>query len=557
MTEPANNKHAYEGTEYVHYLWHLDHAEVIDIDPEPSTGRFDPPETVTINTPIWSEQVSSVGGEIENLPEVTVALIDNGCSLTHPNLPADPALDLRLDADAAADTPQPPFGYCLRDPIDLATHPYGATYFEKKADASGRNTRQVPQGRTLGGVKEAEVAHFAGLSEALRGIGIDIDAGAPSDENGLEERLSLRNLVAELETSKGVRREIQSYDQDFARHGTLAAGVIGGRPTRLAKSGEAEADTIGYFGADPFCRIVPINTSFEPGLGSLIRALLYAVLQGVDVICMPRGVDEVERRRTSDGKPVDESRDPRASRLTSGDDPDRALFEWLLRKIGQRVPVVLASGNSGYAKPEYPAVLATPHSDLISVGAVNGRSALSSYSSGRADDEVDGATPPTLHAPSDDAEALREADLRWDPDGQRAEDHNLKLFKYPPDYKGPVETPFVGWAVLSTDIPGAYGAESGPFSSFERSPANPSVSSLYASFGGTSAACCLVAGIVALMQRQFRLKTKKGERLDGGTTKKLLTANAKSEDQGPGALMVVHAQDTLKAVTELAKEKPE
>lgn len=457
---------ALSGFELVHYLWHLHFANVIKITPEPVFSK-DPVGPVTVDPFIWKDQQR--GAPIP----VRVALIDNGVTQRHANLP---------NRDEK-DRPR-----CLVDPLDLATHPYGATYDYDVTD-DDRNSPVV-------GV-ENNVQHFADLEPTIEKYGLDTIS-------------ELADLLSSLRNNEGVSRKVLSYDRDFPRHGTLTAGVIGGRRAATSSTGAIE-----YYGADPFCEIVPINTSFSPSYGSVNKALIYALKKGAEVICMPRGL-------VMPSGPADAGNNPaRRSRLTELPDPNAVVFEKLLLHVAKHVPVVLASGNDALPGMAYPASLETHQNPLITVGAMNGKRIRSSYSSG----------DPTIYAPSDDGERLDQEDVRLDGFGDRLSSHNISVTtrssSSPRRVNSSRETPYCGWTILSTDIPGAYGATSGPFGPHESEVEDPTESSLYASFGGTSAACALVAGIVSLMQRQYKLEKNKNDvHLDGEAIKKILKKTA-------------------------------
>lgn len=476
---------AFTGAEYVHYLWHLHKAGVIGIDPPPVPDKTPLKEiTQEIDTTIWDEQLP----KSDEVGEIRVALIDNGANLSHANLPRET---------------------CLVDPIDLATHPFGAVYPLPKHGGAA----QPSDAATDPAFREERVKHFAGVGALVKCLGLlDIFKDGPRRVVRLLERLADETDI------EGVRRQLSSYDQEFARHGTLTAGVIGARAPTTAGS-----DALAYFGADPMCRIVPINTPFSPGFRELCLALLYARLKGADLICMPRGAtppeamqpspeedpedgdgaeEEGVEARSARGRPGSRNRtnDPRLSRLTRRDDPFRALFEHLLVAISRDIPVVLAGGNDGRGDLAYPASLASPvgagagKNGIIAVGAVNGGDHRASYSSGWQDPRL------TVYAPSDDEEQLHAEDRRFDGLGDRPNDHNLGAVEGSSDR-------YVGWTVLSTDVPGLFGESIGDVVVFGK-PGRPARSSLYAAFGGTSAAAAIVTGVLALALRQIRIDAK-------------------------------------------------
>lgn len=380
----------------------------------------------------------------------TVAIIDNGCCTDHPHLPYGEAV-----------LPAPCF----------ASHDYGATH-----PARGAQARPFAEERAVNHFAEAAAVDgaFWGRIEALAGHGI---RHAPMER--------FEEIVAHLREREGVARGVASYAEDFPVHGTLTAGVVAARPP------EGRPGALPYFGVDPRARVLSLNTSLRPDFLSLIHALLYAVGRGADVVLIPRAVWRPERwPEEADPHRPD---DLRASRLDTDTQlqVDAALFEVLLHVVGESVPVVIAAGNNGFSHAQvYPARLAGEGNGLISVGAVSGarvpgsgEAIVSGYSN---------RCEVTLFAPSDDAEIWDRGARRLDPDGRTVLEHGAD----------PGE-PYSSWSVLSTDIPGAFGDASGGMALHRRDePANRR--SLFAPFGGTSAACAIVAGAASLVQAARR-----------------------------------------------------
>lgn len=375
-----------------------------------------------------------------------VAVIDNGCCSDHPHLPA-----------GEAHLPAPCF----------ASHDFGATHEE------GDGTRgEEPVNHFDAGERDVP-----GFRDRLEDLAVRGERHAPMDR--------MRDILDGLRRTPGVHRHVNSYDEDFPVHGTLTAGVVAARPPA------EPASALPYFGVDPRARVLSLNTAFRPDFLPLIHALLYAVGRGADVLAIPRAIWRPE--------PWEGEADPhrpddlRATRLDTdpGLQVDAALFEVLLHVVGETIPVVMAAGNNGFARAQvYPARLAQDGNGLISVGALSGARAadgsalVSGYSNTRG---------VTIHAPSDDAEVWDGRRLRLDPEGRAAHDHPVP---------GGGE-PFSPWSVLSTDIPGPYGNASGGMEAHRRDePANRR--SLFAPFGGTSAACAVVAGAASLVQAARR-----------------------------------------------------
>ena len=425
---------------------------------------------------VWDEVYSE---EVE--PSV-VAVIDNGCCTDHPHLPFNEAV-----------LPAPCF----------ATHDFGATYPARGARAEAAR-------------EEHAVNHFEEAAARVPGFWDRIEAlGGQGGRHAPMERLD--EIVADLRGRDGVARGIDSYAEDFPVHGTLTAGVIAARPP---------ADRPGalpYFGVDPRARVLPLNTSLRPDFLSLIHALLYAVGMGADVVLIPRAIWRPE--------PWEEDPDPhrpddlRATRLDTDTrlQVDAALFEVLLHVVGEAVPVVIAAGNNGLSRAQvYPARLAGERNGLISVGALSGartadeHALVSGYSNTRG---------VTIHAPSDDAETWDRDARRLDPGGRTVQEHGAD----------PGEA-FSGWSVLATDIPGAFGDASGGLAPYRRDR-RTNRRSLFAPFGGTSAASAIVAGAASLLQAERR---RRGEpRLTGLETKHLLRSACPVEARLPDGKAVL------------------
>ncbi|WP_457646288.1 S8 family serine peptidase [Profundibacter sp.] len=107
------------------------------------------------------------------------------------------------------------------------------------------------------------------------------------------------------------------------------------------------------------------------------------------------------------------------------------------------------------------------------------------------------------------------------------------------------------WGVLSTDVPGAFGAEDGGVSTIEETGYDSSIMqrSQFASFGGTSAASGIVAGVVSLLQAKRR---KEGQAPMTGVEMKLhLQTNCPDLVVGPDGATVkrIDADSCLQAIS--------
>ena len=482
-------------SEYAHYLWHLHDAGVITL--ELADGGDLPRYEVTGS--VWDDLYD------DDVDPSLVAMIDNGCSSQHPYLPPV--------ADAGG----------MVEGIDFATHDFGAIIRPLGAAGNAEDCTTDREGRRN---------HFNAANTADPQFWQRInDFDQATDISGVSD------IIDALEKFAGVVRSVTTYAEDLPTHGTLLAGVVGARAPAMMPEECAEA--IAYFGADPRCRLLPLNTSFRPEFIGLIHALLYAVGMGADVICIPRAI----YKPTAKGNKIDPHRpkDKRASRIDT--DPvvkeHAEVFESLLLEIAARVPVIIAAGNNGFkSEMVYPASLAGPDNALISVGAINGKRRLSSYTNTR---------NVTVYAPSDDAPVWTRRELRLDPKGRTMHDHVVTQAESEPEDAGDYST----WGVLSTDVPGAFGAEDGGVSTIEEMANSSPIMqrSQFASFGGTSAASGIVAGVVSLIQAKRR---KEGQAPMTGTELKLhLQTNCPDLAVGPDGDTVkrIDADACLQAIS--------
>ncbi|MDO6584271.1 S8 family serine peptidase [Salipiger sp. 1_MG-2023] len=472
-----------------HFLWHL--ARIGALQPAGTA-----PETWQ-PSPAW---VALLG----HAKPVRIALIDNGAALDHPNL-------------------QEPGRPCLHQPIEFAAHVQGTLYADDP---------------------DAAVPRFDRLPAALAQIGID-DPAAFFDRP-LTPQLgdAIHGYLAG--TLSPARIDLLSPSARFAAHGTCCAGLLAGRPEPEGATHRSPV-TLPYYGVNPVAQVIPIATVYSPAYWPLIMGLLYAIDRGADVILMPRAAEDMLSPADylavwgEDGKPkLGEDADPRGNgNLTDAARyADKLLFEELLLKIAAHVPVILAAGNSGQSRLEYPASLAAPDNALITVGAVNSLGRIASYSSGQADG-------PTVLAPSDDREEISNAYFRHSDTSWRARRLDLSAVEGWID----AVSDYSPYGVLATDIPGPYGYDASTTSdrdlTEDRLPASVIADrmgqeslprGLYTLFGGTSAASTIVAGIVSLIKA-----SPAGKDLDGHAMKQKLLAI--SQDNVPLALDALQAAD--------------
>lgn len=524
-----------------YYLWHLVALGVIDAefgpprDPEDELSASAAP---TITGTVWDEIGAAFPQAFE--PAV-VALIDVGVSRLHPNLRT------RIDDRS----------------IDLASHRYGAA--TQPADPTNPHER------------EQEAPFFAGLD--ISGLGtIDLGAG---------DAAFLSALVDELAASKGVVRQLADGDETFGSHGTAAAGLVVGEPAATVASEDgsgpaaiepaslatANGETLGinanqgilpYFGVDPFSRLLSIRTSFDTDAEQFIAAFLYAWHCGVDVILLPRGLPDPVRSRVAPKPELAQDGDLRANRERAGlfarladangeeidpyatalaSDREWTILEKLIVAISRKIPVICAAGNDGESQIIYPAKLAAPDNGVVAVGAVTPRglrSGFSNYGEGL-----------TLVAPADDSEVFNRHQLRRDTT------HPAASTDYFDAGRGKI-VPYSPFALVTTDLPGIYGYEAGSPPRSARVPpfAEPGTGGgYYTTFGGTSGASALVAGVAALAARANKARHGPGASLTGVAAKELLVRSSRPETSvRPGTAQL--APDPINADDEPSKGLP-
>ena len=437
------------------FLWHLQNLGIVGPNFE---------------TTLWDNTLNSDGAPKK---EIVVAIIDNGCDIGHPNL---------ADAIEAADV------------LDFSSHLYGTSY--ELVQKSG-NHKQKTAGEP-----------FADLATALKKLGIGLTG-------------DLAKIATELKGKEAVKLPIESPSRFFASHGTACAGLIGGRPgtpTTVDK-------VLPYCGVNPWCTILPICTPYSHEVLPVIHALLYAVAKGADIILMPRGIDHIGDRagvpgmqqngsrietnmtefdgtKENVGIPVRKSDQANRYRLAK----DLAAFEDLIQKLSEKIFVVMAAGNDG--RPDalsYPGSLIGEKrvsrppwkgkttkkcgKKLIVVTAENANGKPSSYSNGSNITNVN-----LLPMLSDDASVVRDGMVRIDTDTQFSDDYGFKA------HEGAEEnTDYSPWGILSLDVCGSYGYESGQTANPKEYGVDHDRQSLYTVFGGTSAASALVAGMISLL----------------------------------------------------------
>lgn len=476
-----------------YYLWHLAALGVIDMDSD----------TAEITDTLWDQLAA-----YKNNRPATVVMIDVGCHFAHPNLKG------RVDQEAS---------------IDFTSTPAG----QKLAPAE---------------TSESDASHFAELNvDDLRLDGLE------STEQSL-----FSDIVQHLKSLPGETRPIGDVESLFASHGTAVAGLVVGGPEMLGDDKETTTKgIIPYFGVDPFSRLISVRTGFDDDPLQFIAALLYAWAQSPDVIVMPRGLPDPTRNALSYKDDFKAELESWASReaadlidriaeqeekagVISPHAPVRTttqarlwdLVRALFVAISQKTPIVCAAGNEGESQLLYPAALASRENGIIAVGAVTSagyRSGYANYGDGL-----------TLVAPSDDMAVFNRTQLRATT-RDAAQSAPLK----PKDAQ---QIPLSESSLLSTDIPGPFGYESG-----DGIARDTPQDGYYTQFGGTSGAAALVAGVIALVRRAEQV-TEADSALDGPDMRALLTRTARHDIRSPDGSRPLQA-DSMNAVTEEADDR--
>lgn len=537
-----------EDREGLFYLWHLQALGLL-VEPWEAVDSEDCAEPYEGKPKEEWKKIFDPDGQFT---AVTVAIIDNGCAGSGP---------------AAASK--------------------GANHFEHPNLASERLIHPVDfTGFLEGAVYAGRGYDWPRIQEWIAG---DQDLLDAFDAIGDPLRAVLHDILGHcLKTHKYL--ELPDPSDRFAAHGTACAGLVAASPAGYGKkecvddgaatqndasqpsaapepaqgegrdrqngssrpldsgadrSANRNPNAIGYAGIHPTANIIPISTVYNTEYWPLIMALLWAVGHGADVILIPRGVSDLPateedggRSRPPTEKELREDLSLRGTRLLAGGarSAEKHLFETLLSVISEKIPVVMAAGNSGSDTLDYPANLVLTGKDgggpvaenLIVVGAVNARGAHASYSAGY------DARGTLFYAPSDDAQEVSDRYHRYDDITWRG--RNLDMDVSVPEGAGD-RGPYSPYGLMAIDIPGQYGyaAEAGEEDDFaeegadkrpvlrtsgDRNPDDPipyhtevMPRSLYTVFGGTSAASCQIAGLLALLQQKQR---NAGERLLSG-----------------------------------------
>jgi subtilisin family serine protease len=329
-------------------------------------------------------------------------------------------------------------------------------------------------------------------------------------------REAIAEVIAEVKRRKVTRNPAALAAQDYSSHGTACAGLIAAKARNGALADSPSLNDYleqRYSGIAPGCRIVSINTSMSPREEPLILALLYCVHLNVDLIHLPRGVNERWIIETTPDFPVS----PDNKRLYS-----YLMDDWQYRQtmghalqalfvaVSTRIPIVCAAGNSGESRVTYPASLSEDDNGIISVGAVTREGYRSGYSN--YGEKLD------LVAPSDDSEVLNRNQIRINGIEPSYKRHNYAAY-------GPAiaMVPFCAERVVTIDVPGRPGYVGlTKISEDDVDPLRNWLDQLggdFTLFGGTSAASAIAAGAAALA---IAVGKRKGKVCDGISVKRIL-----------------------------------
>ncbi|MGI9406173.1 MAG: S8 family serine peptidase [Hyphomicrobiaceae bacterium] len=343
------------------------------------------------------------------------------------------------------------------------------------------------------------------------------------------------NLRRRLCNSQDSRHAAPTTRPAFSAHGTAMTGLIGARPVSwtyakpkflepmdqfITGALSATTDILPYAGVDPFCKIVPISTSFDPDPEQYILALLYAHIADVDLIVLARDFSD-PNPANSPATPSDRHPDGEVDVLkknypVSQSPGERELWvelRNLICEISKKRPILCAAGNGGDDMIIYPASLAADDNGIIAIGAVAASGQTASYSS--ASDPGQNA----VYAPGGDGERVDKEIQRRDvnsPDFDSAlHDSSYKNELHTSlDVGGPDRPNSCTFAieeVITTDVPGRFGYN-GSLARIAFSETNEVIDfgSLFARFSGTSAAVAIAGGFLSLAYSAGKLPSGDG-----------------------------------------------
>ena len=330
----------------------------------------------------------------------------------------------------------------------------------------------------------------------------------------------------------------------FSAHGTAMAGLIGARP--VAGNGIDVAATqvfdpttgkmtelpgksdvaFAFAGVDPFCRIVPISTHFDPEPEQLIMAMLYATMIEADVIVLARDFPSPQSLAPDVRETAED-----LGRALGVDLTDDELTAWKLLRdltvaVSHQVPVICAAGNGAQDTLLSPADLAAQDNGIVAVGARAAGGRAASYSP--MTDAI------TVYAPSGDGERLDTEMQRLDVQSsgfnphEHGHDYRDGMGNFGDPDSDPASTRLhAPQDLVSTDVPGRAGYNSSPNAQiFGRDGAILDYRSAYCRFSGTSGAVALTAGLVSLAMSAGRIAPRHQD--TGHTVKTALTGGVPS-----------------------------
>ncbi len=414
-------------------------------------------------------------------------------------------LDADRNAVLAARTQKRAVKVAIIDTSIAGEHPCLADAIDRERSCDFGSTR-------LGAFPFADMSN---TEPAKRRLGSGLLTGRNPGYGGMPRVASLAaELTARAQPGQPAQLGIQpAVNALFSNHGTAIAGLVAARPTIVkrrvpAALGSAEMDLLDqplpYMGADPHASIISISTSFDPDPEQMILALLHAELCGADIVLLARDIADPTRSVPQRPDVIQSIAQvwPKPQDLDLWDELNSLIID-----MSRRIPMVCAGGNGNEPGCVYPANCAAPDNGIISVGAVNARGYLTSYS----------ATGATIHAPSSDGERHDSDEIRRDPrapeDGQPSLPAGASRFSH--------------LNIIATDVPGR-GGYSGSRYANASLPKDVirEIGSYFCTFGGTSAASAITAGLLsaALGAGEFLLPAAKTER--GVAAKQWLLANA-------------------------------
>ncbi len=536
------------------YLWHLVKLNLVqEIDAE-----------TTENTPASNGTSSSSYRPIgdywkkaaRNDP-VTVAIIDTGVDVFHPNLEENCLVQVDFGPSAHGVVYLPPlkslrrlealgadFGkvapseqrtlltaaanelkdLCCQQGIDADQTMRVLRRLGKTSDASEKDQirdDELPAlaNDLLRASQAGKVRPYAAMTEKSKGTdessncedGQARKRPPPSlpDIDKFEDNLSpealdvLQKLLGQVHD-----REVLELDDPstfFGSHATSCAGLIAGHPPKRTQTESPRPGPIPYYGVNPWAKILPIATPYSHELLPVLRALLWAYARDAQIIFMPRALpDPVARMEVMKGSPYTTRIDAEPDKDKS-DNPrpgDQAVYDRL--RIHKEILEALLKFISAKRYVILAAGndgmangLSYPTNLILEEGFENlivvGAKNKADEYSAYTNGYGDNLSGKLFWMLSDDAEALDETRFSI----------NEKSF-YGADYDytslvREMKNTFNPWSILALDVRGSYGRTARPGPEEPIGDRGHDASSLYTLFSGTSAASSLFAGLTSLL----------------------------------------------------------